>query len=399
MGDHAQAAPGTQAEVYALLGRQEGRVGLLPHLVTVRPLPFPFPSLPAKQSSLAILFRRGVPFPWSNFLAQCADALLEANEFESDQYLVALIRMQHLAERAYSVMRAVDFQDQVSIVFRAPLDMAINNARRELDGFVERQTEVVRQNSEYLQETRVCHRLTDSPEMFWSHYHVLLIRLYEPVLMMTSPPLSDPDSLPTEPFARSSALWKLVEALSAFYAHQFSIPASVLATQPVTSGGFIAFSAVTASRLLFAEASPDWDPLPARRRLDFPELLRRLGGLYEEADAEAAREGRRQRILDDGTSIFLKFSYKARWIRQWVISKLPADEQQRSVMAGAAVTTSSTVVTGLATTGVQQQVHAEGEGMPDWAGDFQFDENFWQELMLMYDGDLTDVPLTNAGGR
>ncbi|KAH6890633.1 hypothetical protein B0T10DRAFT_486368 [Thelonectria olida] len=325
------------------------------------------------SSLLAILFRRGVPFPWSNFLAQCADALLEANQYESDQYLVALVRMHHIAERAYSVMRAVDFQDQVSLVFRAPLDMAINNARRELDSFVKKQPEVVRQN-----------------KIFWSHYHTLLIRLYEPVLMMKAPSISDSESLTTEPFLRAEALWKLVHAISNFYNHQFSIPAVDMAALPVTAGGFIAFSAVTTSRLLFAEASPDWDPSLARRRLDFPELLRRLSELYEEAHATAQRMNRRQRILDDGTSIFLKYSYKARWIRQWVVSKLPADEQQPAVTTAATATAASTATT--VVTGAQTEV----EGMPDWAANFQFDENFWQELMLMGDGDLTDVPLTNA---
>lgn len=96
---------------------------------------------------LSVLFRRGTQLPCSNWLAQCCDSLLEAAEYESDLYLVALVKMQHIAERAYTILRSTDYQDQASIVYRAPLEMAMNSARRELDNFVKIQPEVVKQNS------------------------------------------------------------------------------------------------------------------------------------------------------------------------------------------------------------------------------------------------------------
>ncbi|KAI5459741.1 hypothetical protein BGZ63DRAFT_388562 [Mariannaea sp. PMI_226] len=331
------------------------------------------------SSLLCVLFRRGIGFPWSNFLAQCADSLLETSEFESDKMLVALVKMHHVAERTFAVMRTTDYLEQVNVVFRAPLDMAINNARRELDNIVKAQPESVKQN-----------------KMFWSHYYILVMRLYEPVVWMKAPSISDSDTLSAEPFERTEALWKLVQSISNYYNHQLSIPAVELSTFPVTAGGFGAFTVVTSARLLFLEGSPDWDPSIARRRLDLGDLLKRMSAHYEEAYHTAVNMGRRVRILDDGTTMFLKFSYKTRWIRHWYMGKIPADEQPSHPERTAPEQPQTDTAPGMtAAAAATTEPGTVTEPMPDWATDVQFDESFWQE-MLSFTGDLTEIPLTNA---
>ncbi|KAK7421728.1 hypothetical protein QQZ08_009816 [Neonectria magnoliae] len=276
--------------------------------------------------------------------------------------------MQHIAERAYIVLRSTEYQDQVSIVYRAPLEMAINSARRELDSFVKMQPEVVKQN-----------------KIFWSHYHAFLIRLYEPVLLMKASSITDSDSLPTEPFQRTEALWKCVQCCSQFFDHHFTIPAASLSATPVTVSGVVTFSIVTISRIMLLDPMPDWEPAMARRRLDMDKVLRRMSDQFEEADRVAQELGRRRRILDDGTSVFLKYSFKARWIRQWFNSKMPP-EQQPQPQEQQQQQQQPTLPAALPVT----------EATPDWAADFHFDENFWQELMSVYDHDFLDVSLTNA---
>ncbi|KAH6984751.1 hypothetical protein BKA56DRAFT_671225 [Ilyonectria sp. MPI-CAGE-AT-0026] len=301
------------------------------------------------SSLLSVLFRRGTQLSWSNFLSQCCDALIKTDEYVTDRYLVAVVKMQHMTDRTYNMLRATDYYDNVSVVFRPPLEMAMNQARRELEAFVETQPESVKET-----------------KLFWSHYYILLVRLYEPVLQMKAPTLTDLDSLAGEPFQRAEAMWKCVQAASQFFNHQLTIPVAQLTVLPVTINGFLAFAIVTASRIMLLDSSPDWDPALARRHLDIADLLRRMSNEYEDADRVAQELGRRRRILDDNMSVFLKYSSKLRWIRQWYLSKIPQEPEVPVVEA------------------------------PNWAVDFEFDENFWQELMSGYDCDDLNVSLPNA---
>ena len=66
--------------------------------------------------------------------------------------------------------------------------------------------------------------------------------------------------------------------------------------------------------------------------------------------------------MDDNSSVFLKYSFKLRWIRQWYQSKKPQEELPL----------------------VQAQpvsLAAPNLDLTSQWGDFQFDNNFWQEMM------------------
>lgn len=84
--------------------------------------------------------------PWSNHLSQCCDHLIEAREYESDLYLVALVRMQHLAERGFSAIPAVDYLDPTPPTFRGHVAMTMNNVQRELERLSKFQPDSVKQN-------------------------------------------------------------------------------------------------------------------------------------------------------------------------------------------------------------------------------------------------------------
>lgn len=198
------------------------------------------------------------------------------------------------------------------------------------------------------------------------------MRLYEPIISMKAPELSDPNTTPTEPFQRSEALWKCLQSCSDFFTCQLTISPLDLATLPFTSTAMLAFAIVTTSRLIILDAFTDWDAALARKKLDFAELMRRLGEQFEEADQVV---GRRRRLLDDGTSVYLKYSSRMRWIRQWYLSRIPAEEQP-------VVTTGDLDGTG----------DGEDLGMGQWT-DGQMDDTFWQELMSF---EIFDFPMPNA---
>lgn len=93
---------------------------------------------------ISALFKRGPRFPWTPYLSQCCDALTSAREHPSDALLVALVRIQHIADGAYSILPT---QGGTARTYTAPLDMAVAHARRQLDTFAAAQPETVQQDS------------------------------------------------------------------------------------------------------------------------------------------------------------------------------------------------------------------------------------------------------------
>ncbi|KAF4991988.1 hypothetical protein FDECE_13852 [Fusarium decemcellulare] len=308
---------------------------------------------------LCSFFKKNTILPWSNHLAQCCDYLFEAREYASDLYIVAIVRMQHMCDRAFGVMPVMDGIDPTPPTFRAPMAMAMDTIQQELERFAKFQPETVKQTPG-----------------FWIHYYTLLVRLYEPVVMMKSLSITTTESFNTVPLQRSEYMWKCLEhVLSAFQSH-ISLPNDEVSTLPVMLNSVLAFTTVTASRLMLGDSS-DWDVTLARRRLNFQDILKNLSDQFEAADEEARRLDRRRRVMEDGSSVFLKCSFKTRWIRQWYISKLPQEQQVEVPQLSQPLIEPPSLV----------------DPNPEWAANFQFDDEFWAELMS---GESLDTTLANG---
>lgn len=93
--------------------------------------------------SISALFKRGTTFHWNNYLSQCCESIA-ASSLDSDMFLVALVRMQRVADRAYGMLPGFDVVDNGSSAYLSPLDMVINNVRRELYDFICMQPESVK---------------------------------------------------------------------------------------------------------------------------------------------------------------------------------------------------------------------------------------------------------------
>ncbi|KAI8662450.1 Zn(2)-C6 fungal-type domain-containing protein [Fusarium sp. Ph1] len=318
---------------------------------------------------LSSFFKKNTIVPWSNHLSQCCDHLIEAREYESDLYLVALVRMQHLAERGFSAIPAVDYLDPTPPTFRGHVAMTMNNVHRELERLSKFQPDSVKQN-----------------HAFWAHYYTLLVRLYEPTILMRAAPLNTSDGTLMEPLQHSEYMWKCLEAVADSFQEQLAIPAAQMSTLPVTVNCVLAFATVTASRLILSENSPDWDTSLARRRLNFQDTLKGLSDQFEAADQEALRLDRRRRVMEDGSSVFLKCSFKVRWIRQWYTTKIPQEEQQQHQQQQHVETPCAALA----------QTQSVIEPTPDWAANFQFDDDFWADLMTGYDADALDTSLASV---
>ncbi|KAM0340896.1 hypothetical protein ACHAPU_010313 [Fusarium lateritium] len=292
---------------------------------------------------------------WTSMGRPCPKA--KSHQMPADKR--AVLGVYHITNLGFSVIPPIDLFDPSPPVFQAVTAMALDTVHRELKTFFELQPDRIR-----------------STPGFKVHYHSLLVRLYEPILAMRPASLATPDTPLFEPFQRSEYLWKCLESICDALEYYSALPAAQFSILPVTVSCVLAFVTVTASRTVLGETTSDWDVKSARRRLQFHKILEKLSDQFAQADEEAQRLNRRRRVMEDGSSVFLKSSFKVRWIRQWYLSKIPQEEQQEPQIA--------------------MEPSSVLQSNPNWTANFQFDDEFWADLMAGYDVESLERSLTTV---
>ncbi|KAL1882941.1 hypothetical protein Daus18300_000579 [Diaporthe australafricana] len=247
-----------------------------------------------------------------SYLVKCCDEVEHAREYDSDSFLVALVKMQQLLGRAADVLPYGD-DDASRRVNYAPIHMALTAVRKELDALVRAQPPEVECNS-----------------LLWTHYHGTICRLYEPVIYIRSTSAASATNA-GDPNARTSALWACLGAARDFFAAFTAIPPQNLVCMPFHSA-HLSFAMVTASRLLFLgdetaggsnnnPRDPDWAVSVARDHLALDAVLAHLADFFDEADRLATGLGRRGRYVDLDKSVLGMYRDRVRWIRSWYLGR------------------------------------------------------------------------------
>lgn len=214
------------------------------------------------------------------------------------------------------------------------------------------------------------------------HYG-LLVRLYEPFIY--SPPLLESNGQ-TDGLWRTEALWYCLQSLKDYFAAFLAVPTELLLACPFVLRCPLAFSLVTATRLLLL-ADSDWDGSLARKEFDLADICYRAAERFDAVDrigsspppspplrgchadgAGRRRLGLKKQYLDDRTSVLMSFRDKLRWVRSWYLSK------------GLHETTASSSSSGEvgAPNGARA---AEFDGDPMLLSSPALDESFWQFLL------------------
>ena len=223
--------------------------------------------------------------------------------------------------------------------------------------------------------------------MLMLHYNHVLNRLYEPTLFLR--PCLSPPTYSDHP--RIAALWSCLEASQSVLTSWLAVPVSYHVFAPSPSMAFPAFALITATRLLLGGHTPAWDAALARTKIDLPGLCDRTADKLELVNEAARTSGRRWKLLGDGTPTVQRTAEKLRWIRNWFLSRVAAEEaeekqrrelewqrQQPQRLAG--------------------QVEAQGrqqglEGMN--MAEFPLDDEFWRNMMMtdaIFFGGCSDDP-------
>ena len=158
--------------------------------------------------------------------------------------------------------------------------------------------------------------------MFSAVYSVTVMWLYEPALLMKSPPMSTSDSITSEPFLRVESLWKCLQAAADTFSTLLSIPHPQLPNLSVTGTSVLAFAIVTSCRLLMLEGHDGWKPELARTKLDYTAALDGLAEQFEKADRWALENNRKRRLKDDSDASMCHYTSRLRWISRWYVAKV-----------------------------------------------------------------------------
>lgn len=278
-----------------------------------------------KAVRCSTLFRQHHPMNHNSYLSQCCQSLQQVQEYDSDRFLVALVRMQQILNRGADLVPDVGDDDDnngnnlsTPRAHYTPVHMALGSLQSEMEALVREQPADV-----------------ECQALLWTHFHASVCRLYEPVALLRG--LSNYD--PSEATARTSALWQCLHSAREFFSAFLSIPPQNLICVPFQST-HLSFCLVTMVQLLFLVGNndnSDWDPALARQAVDFETICLRVGDLFDEADKISASLGKRARYIHAGEqqqernttmtttrSVMGIHRDKVRWIRNWYMARAGA---------------------------------------------------------------------------
>ncbi|KAI1655964.1 hypothetical protein F4813DRAFT_365923 [Daldinia decipiens] len=246
------------------------------------------------SSVIRSIFRRTEPMEFTEYVGQCCNELTQAMDCSTDQLAVTLVRMQHLVLQATKIVSENSTNGEAALGVSHV--MAMTSIRRQLDDIVNRLPEDQKSNF-----------------LVWHHYHMVLIRLYEPVI--------DIKSLDTanKAFMRSQALWTCCQSAKSLLELYLTIPGDMFAALSFVMIAHLSYSNIVLTHLLFLE-DQDWDAHTARESVNYPDLTERLSDYFVACEQLL---GRRCKIMEDGKGLFTRSAERMRWAKSWYLSKLP----------------------------------------------------------------------------
>jgi hypothetical protein len=86
---------------------------------------------------IATFFQRFHIVPFTPYLSQCCERLLQEKPRPTDERLVAMVRIQRIGERITDTLPDLDIDELDTVPFKASLEMALSTIRNELEAVFE----------------------------------------------------------------------------------------------------------------------------------------------------------------------------------------------------------------------------------------------------------------------
>jgi hypothetical protein len=238
-------------------------------------------------SMMSTSFKKLSALKWSSWMVDCVAKLEEEAEFESDAFLISLVRTQHLAEDVMNIES-----------FDAPVRFLANSYQGDLD-------------------TIATPSLSGTPKLLLGQQRAsALVAIWSHALTgLLENKSSQQSSLLRQ---RLDALWRCVESVRSYFELYFSIPAQDFLILPFQVFGQSVQASVTLLRLATLEID-GWDLAALREELSYSAIIGEMTRKFELVES----------LPVDGIAIhndaFTKWASKTRWMKSLYDSRYPAD--------------------------------------------------------------------------
>lgn len=241
-------------------------------------------------SMMSTSFKKLSALKWSPWMTDCAKTLEREAEYESDAFLISIVRMQHLTEDVMAIES-----------FDAPVQFLANTYQADLDKIpkppVSGRPKILLQQQEASAQVAI-----------WTH-------------SITG--LAEKKSASTQNGQlrqRLDGLWRCVQSLRAFFEHYLAITPQDMLILPFQVFGQSVQSSVTILRLATLEVD-GWDLNALRGELNYSAIMGEITRRFEIVET----------IQVDGLPIlndsFTKWAAKTRWMKTLYDTRYPAPDE------------------------------------------------------------------------
>ncbi|OOF99520.1 hypothetical protein ASPCADRAFT_160434 [Aspergillus carbonarius ITEM 5010] len=207
------------------------------------------------------------PMQYTSYTDECCRTVKEAAQCESDQYLVQLVRIAHMAEKIY---RAVQYHEVDAPTGLAPTAMGIRWLQKEL---------------QQLKDSFVCR--APQSTILHLHYYTLELLTYRVALERDF----SNTILSNYPLTQIDVLCSCLNSTRSFFDTLFSIPTNLYFQLPYTCWTQVGHALAILSRLLVHhDPSGYWDREWAQQTVSFDDIVTTFTLKVEEAIAHARVE-------------------------------------------------------------------------------------------------------------
>lgn len=236
-------------------------------------------------SMMSTSFKKLSALKWSPWMTDCAETLDKEAEYESDAYLVATVRIQHLMEDVMAVE-----------AFEAPMRYVANSYEADLDRIP---TPSLSGRAKLLSEQQIA----SARVAIWTNS---LTGLAESKSKNGS-----------ELRQRLDGLWRCVQAVHAYFELYLAMPADIFLTLPFQTFGQSVLASVTLLRLATLEVD-GWDPAALREDINYSTIVGETMRQFE------AVESARPDGIQVNNDSFTKWASKLRYMKNLYDQRYPS---------------------------------------------------------------------------
>ncbi|KAG8677086.1 hypothetical protein FPOAC2_03203 [Fusarium poae] len=247
------------------------------------------------------------------YINSCLKPLTEAQNSPSDFIAEHMVRLIQMSERL-----SEGFGEPYERTLSRPFAFLLEGTGRRFHSDLSRLSELV-----------AYHNLASRSQIFELHRLYLLVRLYEPAIVVAC----HPDEGVAQFYYLLICLRNCLEAMQSFFELFLGLPVEMVLRCSILTVDQSLYVMLQASRLLLIE-TPEWDVERARQTLDFSAVLDRMIARFEEAEELRKRDVRNfvNNLLDDGSdddvSSITKTAKEVQWLKHWFEAKIQGRQME-----------------------------------------------------------------------